>query len=180
MAGRTTKAGGEGGKKAAGAKRSRTYSDRERAEALAVLDAEGGVVGRAAKKTGVPEKTLASWASGRVPPEVVAEKEEIKVALYYRLEALAEKIVGLMVRRVEEDAQADPKHRIPFNTAAVAIGVVVDKMKVLKEMPGAAAAGAKPADDLTPEQKRAEAARLLEVGRQRLQLVKPNADERTA
>jgi transposase-like protein len=139
----TTK--GKGGKKADAEtpepkKRSRTYSDRERAEALAVLDAVGGVVERAAKMSGVPANTLSEWAKGRVRPAVLEEKEEVKAALYDRIETLAGDIVGLMARRIKEDAlSARP---IGFSSAAVALGVLVDKMEKLKGMPGGAAAGA--------------------------------------
>ena len=175
MATRTGK--GKGEMKAAGGKRSRTYSDSDRAAALAVLDAEGGLekhgaLARAAKAARVPPKTLAEWASGRVSQEVAGEKEEIKAALYDRLETLAEEIVGMMVRRVREDEQADPKTRIPFNTAAVAVGVIVDKMEVLKRIPAAVPAGAaSAADEMTPAERRAEAERLLSIGRERLKLV---------
>jgi transposase-like protein len=154
--------------KPAAEKRSRTYSDRERAEALAVLDAVGGVVARAAKMTGVPEKTLSGWAEeGRVKPEVLEEKKEIKAALYDRIETLAGDIIGLMVRRVKDDILADRK--IGFSEASVALGVLIDKMEKLRGMPGGGAGpGQTPSAGLTPEQKQRQAADLLEQGRQSL------------
>jgi hypothetical protein len=48
----------------------RHYSDEDRAEALAVLDANAGNLKRTARDLGIPRATLQEWAGGRVSAAV--------------------------------------------------------------------------------------------------------------
>lgn len=167
-----TKGAGKGKGKpegAKGAKRSRTYSDRERAEALAALDAEGGVISHAAKRTGVPQKTLAEWAAGRVQPEVLGEKEEVKKGLADRLEELAHKLLDNLMAR----AASELSPTVPLRDVATSLGIVCDKLEKLRPAgdAGGPAAGAKPGQDMTPEERRESAAALLEQARENLKRV---------
>ncbi len=44
----------------------RRYSDQEKAEALAALDANGGNLLKTSEQIGIPRQTIQEWASGRV------------------------------------------------------------------------------------------------------------------
>src|SRR5262245_42165815 len=64
----------------------RRYTDAERAEALAVLAANGGAVEKTAAQLGIPEGTLENWANGRRHPEARQLAGDKKEAMADRLE----------------------------------------------------------------------------------------------
>jgi transposase-like protein len=59
----------------------RRYSDREKATALAVLDANNGDALATARQTGIPRSTLRRWVSGSVSADVAGLRQEKKADL---------------------------------------------------------------------------------------------------
>ena len=105
----------------------RSYSDEEKASALAALAANGGDVLLTSKQVGVPRKTLEDWSKGRGVCSAVADiRQEKKQDLADRLEDLAHRLVDAIPGKV---AQADLKQ------LGVCLGIAVDKMRLLREQP---------------------------------------------
>jgi transposase-like protein len=100
------------------------YTDEQRANALAALAANGGNVKRTAKQIAVPRKTLSHWKSGRVHPEVAKLGHQKQGDLADKLEGLAHRLVEAMPAKIE----AASLHHV-----AVAFGIVVDKMLLLRQ-----------------------------------------------
>lgn len=106
-------------------RRERNYSDQEKAAALVVVDFCKGNVSDASRRTGIPRKTLVEWNSGRVPDGVAEIRQEKKKALADKLEDLAEKYVDSMTSTAGSATSRD----------AVALGIVIDKMQILRGQP---------------------------------------------
>lgn len=107
-------------------KKPRRYSDDERATALAALAANGGNLARTAKQLGIPGTTLKQWAKGQRHPEAAQMSDQKKGDLADALEGVAWKL-----------AEAAPD-KIPFadlKNLAVALGIVIDKMQILRNKP---------------------------------------------
>lgn len=84
-------------------RRRRDYSDREKGEALAVVDAEGGNVGRAARRCGVPRATLQDWASERgVNADVREERRAAGGELADRFWTVVNKCLDLVPEKLPE------------------------------------------------------------------------------
>ena len=110
----------------------RAYSDSQVAEALAVVDACGGNVQRASKTTGVPRKTLEGWTNGRSQrvsaPEIVDEVAELR---HEKRGDLASKMEEVAWRLAE--AIPSKINDAPLNQIALSLGIVIDKMRLLRE-----------------------------------------------
>lgn len=104
----------------------RDYSDSERATALAALDANGGNVAATARTLQIPRSTLQEWANGRVNSEVTELRQEKKRDLAERLEDIAHELV---------DALPDKIGRANLQQTATTLGIVIDKMQLLKGEP---------------------------------------------
>lgn len=105
----------------------RQYSDAEKAESLAALDANGGNVSKTARDLGLPRKTLAQWAADRHIHQDVAElRQEKKIDLAARLEQIARQL-----------AEAMPEKMATANLQQVAtsMGIAIDKMQLLRGQP---------------------------------------------
>jgi transposase-like protein len=131
----------------------RHYTDDERSDALAALAANGGNVEKTAEQVGVPAATLGHWAAGRRHPEALHMAGEKKEALADRLEALANQLVddmGLPAKRKAAN----------LRQLAVAFGVCIDKMRLLREQPTLIPGPWPDPRKMTDEQLAAEIARL--------------------
>jgi transposase-like protein len=106
----------------------RRYSDEERAEALAALDANGGNLSRTARQTGVPRITLRQWAQGRVAPGVSVLRQVKKADLAQRMEDLAHALL-------DDLARPNRLASASVQQAATALGIAVDKMRLLRNEP---------------------------------------------
>jgi hypothetical protein len=109
----------------------RRYSDEQKAEALAFVQACRGNYRQASRKLGIPWQTLRNWhqdATGGMAdvPECSLLGTEKKEALADRLEAFAHLLVGSLPGKVEDATLKD---------AATALGIAVDKMRLLREQP---------------------------------------------
>ena len=104
----------------------RSYTDVERAEALAALDANGGDEALTARQLGVPRTTIQEWAKGRVSRDVPELRQEKKEGLADRLEAVAHQLLSLFPDKAK-DAN--------LQQVATSFGIAIDKMRLLREQP---------------------------------------------
>jgi transposase-like protein len=106
----------------------RRYTDTFRAEALAMLAANGGALERTAKQLGIPEATLRCWANGTRHSEAVQMCAEKKAALADRLEDLAHALLDSLARPEKRKAAS-------LQQTATTFAIAVDKMRLLREQP---------------------------------------------
>ncbi|MEM8599296.1 MAG: transposase [Bacteroidota bacterium] len=102
----------------------RYYSDAQRAEALAALEANDGNVAATSRQTGISTSTLRGWRDApdrAAPTELRAEK---KAGLADRLEALAHDLI--------DDLAKPERRRGNVKDVATAIGIAVDKARLLR------------------------------------------------
>ncbi len=104
----------------------RQYSDQDRASALAALDANGGNVAKTAKDVGVPRVTLIQWRDGVVSQGVSELRQVKKGDLADRLEEIAHKLVEAIPGKIGS---------APLKEVAVALGIAVEKSRLLREKP---------------------------------------------
>jgi len=106
-----------------------TYTDQDKAAALAYLQSKGWRIAEAARDLGMPEDTLRSWAAGkRLPPGVREKYDEIKQGLSLKLENIANQII---------DAIPDTIPTASLKDLGAILSVVIDKMRLLREEPTA-------------------------------------------
>jgi hypothetical protein len=99
------------------------YGDGQKAEVLAILASNGGRLRQTARQTGVAESTLRLWASdGRVTSCAQKKSED----LADRMEALTHAIVDMMPEKLQAANLRD---------LAVTLGIIVDKMLLLRGQP---------------------------------------------
>jgi len=101
------------------------YSDREKGEALTLLQSNGGNVKQTAAQLDMPLVTLWEWAKGRVHPDVTTLKEGMKIELAERMEKLAESCLNLLTPEKLENSTAAQ--------LATITGIAIDKMRLLRE-----------------------------------------------
>ena len=101
------------------------YSDDFRAEALAALAANGGNVKRTARQLGLPRKTLDGWATGRTPPPPAHLRHQ-------KSERLAQALESVVRQLLEEASRPEATAAAPLKDLALALGIAVDKMLLLR------------------------------------------------
>lgn len=104
----------------------RRYSDEERANALAALAANNNCIRGTAAKLGIPFATLAKWANGTRHPEAIIDGHEKKLDMATALENVAWKLL---------DAIPDKIAKAPLNQTATAMGIAIDKARLLRGQP---------------------------------------------
>jgi transposase-like protein len=107
----------------------RRYSDREKAEALAALKANGGKVQRTARALGIPAATLSAWVRDQKEQkhlDVIKQTEEIIPLLADAIEAVARKLLAGFESKIESSGMRD---------MAITFGIAVDKMQLLRGQP---------------------------------------------
>jgi transposase-like protein len=107
----------------------RRYSDDERATALAALESNGGNVEKTHRDTGIPAQTIRQWAgkNGRgVHSDVTRLSSEKKL----ELSDLFENVVRSVIPGLSEAAT-----EATFKDRTIGIGVLVDKMQLLRGAP---------------------------------------------
>ncbi len=105
----------------------RKYSDEQKANALATLDANAGDLSKTARQVRVPRKTLEGWASGRHGAPPAELRQEKKADLASMFESFAERVLTLTTD--DEIRAANVPQRF---TAA---GIAVDKAQLLRGKP---------------------------------------------
>jgi transposase-like protein len=103
----------------------RRYSDREKATALAVLDANNGDALATARQTGIPRSTIRHWVSGNVSADVAGLRQEKKAELSARLDELAHALVGDLL-------QESKRSQASYKDLATAMGIAIDKARLLR------------------------------------------------
>lgn len=109
-------------------KKRRAYTDEERANALAALAANAGNVARTAAQLDIPQATLRAWSTGDRHPESTQMCDQKKGPLADRLEEVAWKLAEAI-----PDKLADS----PLQQIATSLGIVIDKMQLLRNKPTA-------------------------------------------
>jgi transposase-like protein len=98
----------------------RSYSDEERMEALAALDANGGSLRKTARDTGVPISSLKDWRDGRAIPNSCAElRTQKKQALADRLEDIAQQVLGILPGKLQDASVRDLNGTLKIATEAM-------------------------------------------------------------
>lgn len=133
----------------------RRYSDDDRAAARAALAANGGNVERTARELGIPRGTLQRWANGQRHPEAAASVSPKKGELADRLEAVAHALVDDLARPEKITGASLPQ-------VATALGIAVDKMRLLREQPTAITG-----KQLSDDERARRVAALLDLARAR-------------
>jgi len=104
----------------------RTYSDRERAETLTALDANGGNVKRTSRDTGVPCGTIRGWRDHPPNADVVELRERFGTNLAAAFEAMSWKLL----ERVNAETSEIPTGRLMTDAA-----IATDKARLLRGLP---------------------------------------------
>lgn len=115
-------------------RRKKSYSDEEKAAALAVLAANAGSTRAAARQLAaagvrVPEATLRDWAAQpmQLEPAVVEMVEDAK----RRLDEILEGVAGKLARGLDRPEAIARIMSRPVQAATV-LGILIDKMKILR------------------------------------------------
>jgi transposase len=109
----------------------RTYSDRERGAALALLDFNGGVIDRTAKMLGIPASTLGEWANGRVSDAVKDEADGARKDLRDKCEEAAHQILDQIMERATQGM----KERDSLKDWTMSFAIIIDKKQLLNGDP---------------------------------------------
>lgn len=105
----------------------RQYTDEERAEILAIAEANGGDLLATEKQTGVNRKTIEYWVKKKANPKLEKLHQEKREELHERLD----KIVWMMTDGItEEKIKNSHVHHL-----TTAIGTLIDKSRLLKNQP---------------------------------------------
>lgn len=111
----------------------RKYSDREKAEALAVFDACGNLT-ETSRSTGIPDATLSDWINnkrGVSSSDIPKLRNEKRQNLSDAFEEIALESCRVAQARLT-GKQAD---KIAFNHLMTGAGIAVDKMQLLRGQP---------------------------------------------
>lgn len=104
----------------------RSYTDEQKAAALATLAAESGNLRRAARIAGVPYSSLKGWRNAPMPvsPELLEEATE-------KLDILLEQIAGKLATGLNRSETLSKLLTRPAQ-AGVLLGITVDKIVALR------------------------------------------------
>lgn len=106
----------------------RTYSDEEKANALAAMDANGGDVFNTARQMGIPYQTLQEWSKGRVHPAVLNIRQGKRADMAAALGDVAWQLLEAIPGKI------DPAS---LTQTATAMGIAIDKQQLLLGRPTA-------------------------------------------
>lgn len=111
----------------------RSYTDDERAMALAMLAANGGNTKRTSRDTAIPESTLRCWRDGERHPEARAASLAMTGSLADAFENLARRCLAAVT-----DAKLAEADLLDLMRCS---GISVDKMRLLRDEPTAVVCG---------------------------------------
>jgi transposase-like protein len=104
----------------------RTYSDSQRAKALATLDLNEGNLAKTSRDMDIPYTTLLDWRDGKHNEEVTELRDREKQDLASRFEQLAHLYISRATDTVEHAKGTQ---------AIVGAATATDKMRLLREQP---------------------------------------------
>lgn len=129
-----------------------------KAEALALLKANGGNIARTSKATGIPRATLTLWRdeaqNGQVTAEVSETCQHMEQVLADRIESLLGVIVGHMETKAEQ---------AKFSELSFGMEKAVNAMRLLREQPTSISRD----DTLSDEERATGVVALLDAARAR-------------
>ena len=135
----------------------RTYTDRQKAEALAALDANDGNLSRTSRQIGIPRKTLERWRNGEGTNGDVAQlRHQKKGELAREMTKIAWQLAGDMQLPVR-------RRKATLVQTATAMAIVIDKAQLLRGEPTSITENA----DLSYDERVARVAELLDAARAR-------------
>ncbi len=142
----------------------RQYTDEERSNALAALAANGGNIKQTAAQLNIPRKTLENWSRGKLHPDVADNGHKKRGPMADALEEVAWKLIDAIPPKIR---------KAPLNQTAVALGISIEKMRLLREQ-----ATAISGKEMTDEQRAARIEQLLNLaeGRRALALSQLNGE----
>lgn len=108
----------------------RNYSDREKGEALALLDANGGNVQATAQALRIPDSTLGQWAQGQgVNSDAEAVRRRTSLELADKFEDVLVRILGGVTgKKIDEAGLKD---------LMIAAGIAAEKRNLMRGEPTA-------------------------------------------
>lgn len=118
------------GRKKGGKNPKRKYTDKEKVVALAAVETNGGNVKGTSTELGIPTSTLEYWNKGGLHPDIAKIRDEKRGVLADGLEEIAWLIIGLLPKTLME---------APAKDQGIILGIVVDKLQVLKGLPNSIA-----------------------------------------
>ena len=134
-----------------------TYSDRQKAEALAALDANAGNLRRTSRQIGIPVTTLWDWRNGRGTNGDVSElRTQKKGELAGELTEIAWKLAGDLQR-------GEKRRKASLVQIATSMAIVIDKALLLRGQPTSVSQDA----DVGYDERVARIADLLDAARDR-------------
>jgi transposase-like protein len=105
----------------------RHYSDEDKATALTAISADKGNLSKTARELGIPVRTLSHWFHGRgIHKPELEMSDNHKEPLSDKLEALAYRLVDSLDKKLPSASARE---------IAIAIGIAIDKMQVLRGRP---------------------------------------------
>lgn len=102
------------------------WTDRDKAAALAALDANGGNVSGTAKQLGMPRSTLQEWANGRVNSDVPELRQEKRAEL---TELIRDELYAIIANMPFKRTDAD------YRQLGTVFGILTDKLQLLEGKP---------------------------------------------
>lgn len=131
----------------------RSYSDEDRANALAALEANGGNITKTARELSIPIPTLRRWATGTAHPEASANATAKKGPLADKLEEVAWALAGGMLKKIS---------KAKLSETAIALGITVEKMRLLRDQ-----STSNDGDGLTDDERATRLMAILDLARAR-------------
>ncbi len=123
----------------------RRYSDDDRANALAALAANGGNLSQTARQLGIPKGTLLAWRDGAAHPEAVENSTPKKADMAAALKELAWDLLGDLGDQARRQGAG-------LAQTATALGIVLDKARLLEGKPTQITDNTHRFDDLTDDE----------------------------
>lgn len=102
------------------------YTDDDRANALAALAANGGNVKLTANQIDIPETTIRKWLSSEQHPEITKKGAQKKGPLSDYLEKIAWQLADSLPGKTDQSS---------LQQVATSLGIVIDKMRLLRNEP---------------------------------------------
>ena len=131
----------------------RQYTDRQKAEALAALDANGGNLTRTSREIGVPLSTIRNWRDGMGTNGDVAELRSQKRG---ELADELTEIAWLLAGDLQDESK---RRRASLVQTATSMAIVIDKTQLLRGLPTSITENA----EISYEERVARVAELLDA-----------------
>lgn len=105
-------------------RRTRNYSDGEKAKALITLDLCGGNLSKASRETGIPLTTIKDWNDGKITNDITEARNGTKESLADLCEQAAYEFIEQARTTVESSKGTQ---------AATGAAIFIDKMRLLRD-----------------------------------------------